>query len=167
MGHLRGYWLSLFGSIFAAGALSTGCHSSPAVPAAADPSATPTAPSVSALDNRQVTELTSFTSPSGNVGCYLDTSTARCDIAERDWAPPTRPADCPLAYGHGLTVSRHQPAAFVCSGDTALGAGAPLAYGDSITAGTLRCESAVTGVTCRDTETHHGFAISRQAYRLF
>jgi hypothetical protein len=38
---------------------------------------------------------------------------------------------------------------------------------ESITAGVLRCESAESGVTCRDLETAHGFSISRRAYQLF
>ncbi|WP_234706095.1 DUF6636 domain-containing protein [Mycolicibacterium setense] len=121
----------------------------------------------SRLVNRQVTELTGFTSPSGNVGCYLDASMARCDIRDRSWAPPLRPASCEFAYGHGVTLSPGRPAAFVCAGDTTLGAGAELGYGDSITAGTLRCESADTGITCRDTKTRHGFVLSREAYQLF
>lgn len=43
-----------------------------------------------------IADLVSFTSPSGNVGCYLDQTTVRCDISERDWSPPPRPADCEL-----------------------------------------------------------------------
>ncbi|MGV0815471.1 DUF6636 domain-containing protein [Mycolicibacterium boenickei] len=122
---------------------------------------------MSGLVNRQVNELTSFTSPSGNVGCYLDASMARCDIADRSWAPPLRPASCEFAYGQGITLRAGGTAEFVCAGDTALGAGTELGYGDSITAGTLRCESADTGITCRDTKSRHGFALSREAYHLF
>ncbi len=131
------------------------------------PDVTPSVRGVSSLTNRQVNELTGFTSPSGNVGCYLDASTARCDIRDRSWAPPLRPASCEFAYGQGMTLSPGRPAEFVCAGDTALDAGAELGYGDSITAGTLRCESADTGITCRDTKTRHGFTLSRQAYHLF
>ncbi|MCZ8381585.1 hypothetical protein O6P37_22185 [Mycobacterium sp. CPCC 205372] len=40
---------------------------------------------------------------------------------------------------------------------------AELAYGDSITAGTLRCEAAEAGVSCRDSESRHGFSLSREA----
>lgn len=128
---------------------------------------TPSVRGVSGLVNRQVTELTGFTSPSGNVGCYLDATMARCDIRDRSWAPPLRPASCEFAYGQGMTLGAGRPAEFVCAGDTALGAGAELGYGDSITAGTLRCESADTGITCRDAKTRHGFALSREAYHLF
>jgi hypothetical protein len=31
----------------------------------------------------------------------------------------------------------------------------------------LRCESAQSGITCRDVESGHGFSISRGAYQLF
>lgn len=48
-------------------------------------------------------DLVSFTSPSGNVGCYLDPTTVRCDISERDWSPPPRP---PTANS---TMGRNRP----------------------------------------------------------
>ena len=46
-----------------------------------------------------ITDFTRFTSPSGNVGCYIDSTGARCDISERDWSPHPRPADCEFDYG--------------------------------------------------------------------
>lgn len=128
---------------------------------------TPNFHSVAGVVNRQVREPTAFTSPSGNVGCHLDASMARCDIRDRSWAPPLRPASCEFAYGQGMTLRPGRPAEFVCAGDTALSTDTELGYGDSITAGTLRCESAGTGITCRDTKTRHGFALSREAYHLF
>jgi hypothetical protein len=114
-----------------------------------------------------LTDLVGFTSPSGNVGCYIDSTAARCDISERDWAPPPRPADCEFDYGQGITLSTGGAPNFVCAGDTALGGGTPLAYGQSITAGTLRCDSAETGITCADSMTKHGFSIARERYQLF
>lgn len=115
-----------------------------------------------------VTELTGFQSPSGNVGCYIDPTTVRCDIAERDWPLPPRPADCysEIDFGQGLILSDGQ-ARFVCAGDTALGYGEALAYGDAIASGSIQCDSAESGITCRDNATGHGFAISRQAYQIF
>jgi hypothetical protein len=165
--HLRVRWPAASGAVFAASALFTGCHSAPSPMTEPNPAVTPNILSVSGLVNRQVDEPTSFTSPSGNVRCYLDNTMARCDIAERSWAPPLRPASCELDYGKGIRLSRDGRAEFVCAGDTTPGAGAELGDGDSITAGTLRCESAGTGVTCRDTKTRHGFALSREAYHLF
>ena len=52
-----------------------------------------------------LTDLVGFASPSGNVGCYLDPSTARCEISERDWSPPPRPADCEFDYGQGINLA--------------------------------------------------------------
>jgi hypothetical protein len=39
--------------------------------------------------------------------------------------------------------------------------------GGDQSAGTLRCEGADAGVSCRDWESGHGFSLSREAYRLF
>jgi hypothetical protein len=117
--------------------------------------------------DREVKELTGFVSPSGNVSCMLDADWARCDIIDRDWSPPPRPADCEFDYGQGISLAPGKQAQFVCAGDTAFGADEVLPYGESITAGMLRCESADSGITCRDVRTSHGFSISRQAYQLF
>jgi len=117
--------------------------------------------------DRVVHQLTGFISPSGNVSCMIDADWARCDIIDRDWSPPARPADCELAYGHGISLAPGEGAHFVCAGDTAFGADEVLPYGESITAGVLRCESGESGVTCRDLGTANGFSISRQAYQLF
>lgn len=118
--------------------------------------------------DREVQKLTAFESPSGNVGCQISPTGVRCDIDQRDWSPPPRPADCRLDYGQGISLSAGKPAHLVCAGDTArTGSGEPLAYGSAITAGPIRCDSAESGITCRDTGSGHGFAISREAYRLF
>jgi hypothetical protein len=117
---------------------------------------------------RVVTELVGFRSPSSNVGCYLDVDYVRCDIAEADWSPPRRPADCEFDYGQGITLVPGGPAEFVCAGDTALVPdGNALAYGQSISAGVLQCDSAESSITCRDINTGRGFAIAREAYRVF
>ncbi len=119
-------------------------------------------------------EFTHFASPSGNIACVITSSGdgapggVRCDIDERAWSPPPRPADCRLDYGQGIVLGVGEPAEFVCAGDTTAGRNSePLAYGDAITAGPIRCESAQSGITCRDAEAGHGFAISREAYQLF
>jgi hypothetical protein len=117
--------------------------------------------------DREVNELTGFVSPSGNVSCMIDADWARCDIIDRDWSPPPRPADCEFDYGQGISLAPGEQAQFVCAGDTAFGADEVLPYGESITAGVLRCESAQSWITCRDVRTGHGFSISREAYRLF
>jgi len=117
--------------------------------------------------DQEVVEFSGFVSPTGNVSCMIDTSWARCDIIDNDWSPPPRPADCEFDYGQGISVSSGEEAQFVCAGDTAFGPDEVLPYGQSITAGPMRCESAESGIACRDTETGHGFSISLEAYRLF
>lgn len=112
-------------------------------------------------------DLVTFISPSGNVGCVLDAHYARCDIVDRDWSPPPRPADCEFDYGQGIGLAPGEPAAFVCAGDTTLGGERVLGYGDALTRGRLRCESSESGVACRDTGTGRGFSLSREIYQLF
>jgi hypothetical protein len=141
-----------------------------------NPSAVQPAPDTSIAVVPVGLDFTHFASPSGNIECVITSSGngelvargVRCDIAERDWSPPPRPADCELDYGHAILVGAGKPARFLCAGDTTIGSGGgPLAYGDAITAGRLRCESAQSGITCRDVESGHGFSISREAYQLF
>jgi hypothetical protein len=117
--------------------------------------------------DRTVTKLTGFTSPTGNIGCYIDQESVRCDIGDRDWEPPKAPSNCKLDYGQGIELRAGGAADFVCAGDTALGGGEVLDYGTSIGAGLLICESEESGMTCRDTETGRGFTLSKQSYEIF
>jgi hypothetical protein len=114
-----------------------------------------------------VTSLTSFTSPTRNIGCYIDRTSVRCDIAKHDWKPPPKPKNCDLDWGGGIGLSRGRKPSIICAGDTALNQGHKLAYGKAIAAGRLRCDSKATGMTCRNTKTGRGFTLSRQAYKLF
>ncbi|CAN5839316.1 hypothetical protein BH10ACT9_BH10ACT9_55310 [soil metagenome] len=111
--------------------------------------------------------LVGFTSPSGNIGCFIDVDYVRCDIAERSWTPPARPADCEFDYGQGIAFAAGEAPAFVCAGDTSLWAGPALAFGESLSAGSMSCQSLETGITCRDDSTGTGFTISREEYSLF
>jgi hypothetical protein len=130
--------------------------------------AAPGSPGDLPLETITVTELTPFTSPSGNIGCYIDPDSVRCDIRERDWAPPPKPASCSenTDWGQGLQLTAGEPADFVCAGDTALTTENPLAYGDKIVAGSIECTSAPSGITCWDFQYGGEFSISREAYHL-
>src|SRR5690242_16944056 len=46
--------------------------------------------------DQTVTKLTGFTSPTGNIGCYIDQRSVRCDIGDRDWKPPKAPSSFKL-----------------------------------------------------------------------
>ncbi len=164
--------LLLFGLAVAAtlagcGGGATAAQSSTSVPEQTT-LATPAKLMKEAPVDEDVERFTAFRSPSGNIGCYLKADYVRCDIDERSWTPPPRPADCEWDYGQGVALWPGGSAEFVCAGDTTLVPdGNPLPYGESITAGALRCDSAESGITCRDTETGKGFSISRDAYQLF
>ena len=109
-----------------------------------------------------------FQTPSGNIGCYVDARTARCDIRERNWDPPASGEPCELDYGQGIAVSAQGGKAdFVCAGDTALGGPSVLDYGQVSRRGSLRCRSGGKGVTCIESRSGHGFFLSRERYRLF
>ncbi|BDX32866.1 hypothetical protein TUM20985_34130 [Mycobacterium antarcticum] len=79
----------------------------------------------------------------------------------------TAPADCEFDYGQGIALAAGEMPAFVFAGDTALVGGAPLPYGQSVTAGSLRCDSAESGITCIDSAANHGFSIARERYGMF
>src|ERR1700685_160812 len=142
--------------------------STPAASTQASTAATTSASSVAATMN--IVHVTTFESPSRNIGCVVLDGTARCDINHRDWSPPPHPSSCPqeVDFGQGLQVHGSGAGGFVCAGDTAMDPSAPkLAYGAESVEGPCRCASATTGMTCTDTMTGHGFFISIQSYRLF
>lgn len=120
------------------------------------------------VTTREVSELTNFSSPSGNIGCYIDPTNVRCDIAERTWSPPAKPASCPdvVGWGQGLQLDVGMPAGFVCAGDTALTSGNPLAYGDKIVSGSIECTSSSGGISCWDFVYGGSFDISREGYNI-
>jgi hypothetical protein len=108
-----------------------------------------------------------FQSPTRNIGCALTKSGVRCDIRQRAWRPPPKPRSCDVDFGQGLFLGRRGPARFVCAGDTALGVGSVLAYGDAIRRGRFRCASLVTGMRCINRRNDHGFFLSRARVRWF
>ena len=111
---------------------------------------------------------TGFQSPSGNIGCVIGRRAGvRCDIRNRDWSPPSKPASCQLDWGFGLTVERRGRGRFVCAGDTTLGQGRRLAYGKAIRRGRFRCVSRRSGMRCVNRRNGHGFVLSRERARRF
>lgn len=109
-----------------------------------------------------------FTLPSGNIGCVMQSDgVVRCDIRQRDWAPPARPADCNPNYDFGQGLVLGATARFVCATDTAL-IGAPvLPSGSTSRQGPYQCRSDENGVECINLDTGHGFLLSAADYRIF
>jgi hypothetical protein len=119
--------------------------------------------------DREVYEFTASGRRVSNVGCCLDVDYVRCDIAEADWLPLPRPADCEFDYGKGITLAPGGSSEFVCAGDTALVPDGSALPPTASRSPPRRCNAtcAESGITCRDVETGQGFSISREAYQLF
>lgn len=128
-----------------------------------DRAATPAA----TTKTREITATFQFTTPSKNIGCFVGADGARCDIAQKSWKPPPKPADCELDYGNGLAVDAEQKATVTCAGDTVLGSKEILPYGEAVRVGSFVCESQSVGVRCTNDKSGHGFTISREKFTLF
>lgn len=111
-------------------------------------------------------ELTTFSTPSGNIGCVMDPEYVRCDIRKRSWEPPPAPSDCELDFGQGIELANETRSHLVCAGDTTLGAQETLEYGETSKVGPYRCISAAAGMTCQ-AQSGHGFFLSKEAYELY
>ncbi len=109
-----------------------------------------------------------FASPTGNITCSITDAGARCDVVERSWTLPPRPAGCTGAYGTGAVLEPGRPAELSCAGDVLDTAGVGvLAYGRAVRYAGITCSSRETGVLCEDTGSGHGFEVARAAYRVF
>ena len=120
-----------------------------------------------ALVPAQAQAVTFFQSPSGNIGCAISKTGARCDIAQKSWKPSPKPRSCPVDWGNGLSVGRRGKGRFTCAGDTVLRMGRKLAYGKTVRAGRFRCVSRRSQMRCVNSRNGHGFGLSRQRARRF
>jgi hypothetical protein len=109
-----------------------------------------------------------FQSPSGNIYCVLDSGGVACDVHDYTYQPPP-PPECGkhLAWGNRFVLEAGQPAAIHCHGDTLRVPGEQtLGYGQTVSAGTITCESQPSGVRCTDGASGHFFRVSRDSYDL-
>lgn len=114
-----------------------------------------------------VVKQANFQSPSKNITCVLTVGAVRCDIVNKNWQPPTRPASCQLDWGNGMYLDNGK-ADFICAGDTVVGtATMVLRYGSSLLAGDVQCDSENTALRCVDKKSQHGFSLAVAAYQLF
>ncbi|TSA80820.1 hypothetical protein FNU79_15920 [Deinococcus detaillensis] len=118
-----------------------------------------------------------FALPSGRIQCqFSDEKTPpalSCEVQLAQFRPPTRPADCPLAWGDSLGLGVTGKAYFVCHGDTVFDPLRPaLAYGNTWRTpgltpnGRIICQSRPSGLRCTNAD-GHGFELARAYYRLF
>jgi hypothetical protein len=120
-----------------------------------------------------------FKSPSGNINCFVFSSPsgADCIVREASWpTTPPKPSTCDLDWApHEVQLTNRHVQVGGCRGDvgplcyTGSGHCTTLAYGHSITAGTVRCSSSTAGITCRSTTGLHrpGFLVARERYLVF
>jgi hypothetical protein len=149
---------------------STPTSTPPSATASTTPTTTPSATATSApvVQVLPAGAFEQFQSPTGNIGCEIDKSGARCDIKVRDWTPPPKPADCPVDYGQGVQIFKNGKGSVVCAGDTALDPKAvKLGYNHAVEVTPVRCTSQPGGMTCENRLTGHGFFLSRSSYRVF
>ncbi|MGQ7294838.1 DUF6636 domain-containing protein [Quadrisphaera sp. KR29] len=161
-----------------AGAAPASSAAAPAAPAAA-PSPAPPAETGAATpggtpSTTVVTSMTTFTSPTGNISCYLapvqgSTPYARCDLGETSWSVPEPKGGCEGRWGGGedgfgsVGVGGGE-AQHLCVGDAVADGGAPpLEYGSSIVMEPLTCTSTRDGMVCTNSATGHGFTAARAA----
>ncbi len=131
-------------------------------PSAGSPTATATSSGVTQGAVPGGSDAVAFSSPSGNIRCAVSSAGARCDIVQRDWKPPSRPAACQQDWGRGLYVDADR-AGVVCAGDR-VGKGKALGYGKALQRGGFRCVSSREGVLCRQLSSRRGFQIARGSY---
>lgn len=104
----------------------------------------------------------SFTSPSGNISCTIDSDRARCVIASFDYTAPDKPDDCQLENWGSAVVANQDGAGFSCvEAPKSSGPARVLGYGESITAEGMTCTSTKEGMTCKSDESGVGFNMRR------
>jgi len=132
-------------------------------------SATTEAAATTAAPTRTV-RLEQFQTPTKNIACAATGEDVRCDIEEKSWAPPPRPASCDrdLDWGNGFSILPSGTTTGNCATDTVLNKENPvLAYGEASTIGAITCVSRLDGLTCTHGRTKRGFFLSRDSYKQF
>jgi len=134
-----------------------------------------------------------FVTPNGRTACALDGESVTCEVDSPSWQPTlSRPAECDGRDYDGTLVLKGGLASYGCAGGAAFRAAsgssendwvrqgqdpsirspkygelAGVAYGRTLTTGSVSCAVATSGVTCSDVMTGHGFTVSGDAARIF
>jgi hypothetical protein len=122
---------------------------------AATPKQTSTGPLRTSSSEQVTRSHQDFYAPDRNIGCVLETEGAQCSVVSADLTMVI-PPDGGTAYTvPGLSVP--------------LGSGSEAPFGAQRSNGFIVCdipsEDVPAGVTCRDTQSGHGFEVSRLATR--
>ena len=125
------------------------------------PSATPTA-TVKAPAPDGAREMTSFTSPSGNITCTFADDQVSCTIKEYSFNA-TGPSCSNNSTPFTATLTTHNNVAGGSCQTAFKASGPTLAYNSSAKHGIFACTSTEEGVTCWNTLNGQGFTINRHA----
>jgi hypothetical protein len=125
-------------------------------------------------------KLFHFQTPSGNINCIGSTTPSPfvdCLVRSAAWPyRPPKPASCDLDWAPTeLALGHRKVTVGACRGDIgplcANQSGdkcSTLGYGLSVTIGSIRCSSAVSGLTCKYTSAPRtGFTVSRGGFSVF
>jgi hypothetical protein len=120
-----------------------------------------------------------FKSPSGNINCFVFSTqggVADCVVRSATWPRiPRKPASCTLDWAptEVQLVGSHVTLG-ACRGDvgprcyTGGDRCTVLAYGHSVTIGSVRCASSTSGITCRRTGgSRPGFLLARERVLVY
>lgn len=119
-------------------------------------------------DGRFGTDGARFATPSRNIACMMTADEVRCDVAQRSWQTPPKPADCIGDFGNGARLAGTGSGELTCVSDTVADpALTVLAYGEGVRFGGVVCVSSETGMRCANESTGHGFRVARASYDLF
>jgi hypothetical protein len=123
-------------------------------------------PSSATLVVSEVDEVV-FRTPSKNIFCALRPSAVRCEILQKKWQPPAKPATCDFDWGGGLFIESGK-VDFLCVSDSVFSeAKTTLDYGRGYRSGDVLCDSESAGLTCRDEKTGRGFTLASARYSVF
>ena len=103
--------------------------------------------------------LKAFRSPSGNITCVISTESggfAQCELR-------SKPHGGGFMVPRSGRVSRYDVASF----DDLASRRFVLGYGSTTRLSLFSSTSRLSGMTCRNSATHHGFTISRQRQSIF
>lgn len=110
----------------------------------------------------------SFASPLGNILCVMTEVAASCWISAKQWTidQPDGPYCDESDWGEVIELVAAGPT-WPCYSDFLFDLDAPaLAYGEAMVVGEFRCDSARTGVTCRN-GSDRGFTLARAEFLFF
>lgn len=105
-------------------------------------------------------EMTSFSTPSGNIACALGKNSVSCTINEHSFVPEDASCSTDPTRPFTVTVTKDGQAQGSCGGTAAAG-GDTLSYGSSAKNDSFACTSTESAISCWSQVSGQGFSLSR------